>query len=136
MGNELFGVDVAGIIADALGDGLPDVTITRAAAGARQAGNLTGGRKPAPPQKFSCKGFWDDFSGPQPGIDLEVGDRKAVLIGDTIPAAALPIQRNDLITVHEDGGDVSLYVEKPVRRDPAAATYEFQCRDRRGPDKV
>lgn len=136
MGNEMFGVDIAGIIADALGDGVFDVTITREVQGARAPGNLTGGRQKAAPQSWTCKGFWDDFSGPQPGIDLQLGDRKAVLLGDTIPAGALPILRNDLITVHEDEGDVALYVEKPTRRDPAAAVYEFQCRDRRGPDKA
>jgi len=136
MGNEVFGVDIAGIIADSLGDGLFDVTITREVRGERAASNLTGGRQKSAPLSFECKGFWEDFSNTPPGIELEVGDRKAVLLGDTIPAAALPILRNDLITVHEDGGDIALYVERPMRRDPAAAVYEFQCRDRRGPDKA
>lgn len=136
MGNELFGVDIAGIVADALGDDVFDVTITREVHGDRDPDNLTAGRERAAPLNFDCKGFWEDFSNTPPGIALEVGDRKAVLIGDTIPPEALPILRNDKITVHEDMGDVSLYVERPVRRDPAAAVYEFQCRDRSGPDKV
>lgn len=133
MGNELFGVDIAGIIADALGDGLPDVTITRNTRGERDPDNLTGGR-PTEPTTVKCKGFWEDFTGtPPPGIVVELGDRKLVLIGDTIPPGGHP-RRNDACTVHEDMGDVTLYNVGPVSRDPAAATYAYQCRDRRGPD--
>jgi hypothetical protein len=128
MGNELFGVDIAGIVADALGDGLLDVTITRRTVGARQAGNLTGGPQPGPVETFDCAGFWEDFTGtPPPNVELELGDRKAVLIGDTIPAGALPLVLNDEITIEE----LTLYFVKVLSRDPAAAVYTLLCRARR-----
>jgi hypothetical protein len=135
MGNEIFGIDVAGIVADAIGDGVFDVTIERYVRGDREAGNLTGGR-PAEPEEVQCKGFWDDFTGlAPPGIVVETNDRKAVLIGDTIPAGGHP-RLNDKITVHEDGGDISLFCVGPISRDPAAAVFVYQCRDRIGPDQA
>jgi hypothetical protein len=135
MGNELFGIDLAGILADALGDGLLDVTITRYVYGERDPNALTRGRSRTP-VIFECKGFWEDYADDAPpGITVEVGDRKAVLLGDTIPAGGIP-QKNDMITVHEEAGDSSLYVWLLQSRDPAAAVYVFQCRDRQGPDGV
>lgn len=133
MGNELFGVDIAGIIADVIGDAVFDVTITRYIRGERDPENLTGGR-PVEPETVECKGFWEDFTGlPPPGVNIEAGDRKAVLIGDTIPAGGLP-RKNDKITVHEDMGDISLFCHGPLSRDPAAAVYVYQCKDHLGPD--
>lgn len=133
MGNEVFGVDIAGIIADAMGDALFGVTITRHTHGARATGNLTGGRSRAA-ETVDCVGFWEDFTGtPPPGVTLELNDRKLVLIGDTIPAGGVP-RLNDAAVVHEDGGDVGpLYVVKLLSRDPAAAVYTFLCRDRIAP---
>ncbi|MFL6864123.1 MAG: hypothetical protein ACJ8DZ_14100 [Allosphingosinicella sp.] len=133
-GNELFGIDIAGIVADSLGGGLPDVTITRETPGARDSSNLTGGPSRGKPLTFGCKGFWEDFNGTPPaGIQLEANDRKAILIGNTIPAGGAPL-RNDAITVHEEVGDSTLYVVQLLKRDPAAATFTYLCRDRRGPD--
>lgn len=134
MGNPLFGVDIAGIIADKIGPGVLEVTISREpSTGVRQAGNLTGGMVKGAPQSWTCRGFWEDFTGlPPPGVELELNDRKAVLIGDTIPPAALPLQRNDQITCE----GLSLFMVKPLSRDPAAAAYVLLCRDRRGPDNA
>jgi hypothetical protein len=131
MGNELFGVDIAGIIADSLGDGLLRVTIERPSrAATRQAGDLTGGFAAGPPQNWECAGFFEDFTGtPPPTVELKLGDRKAVLIGDTIPAD-LTVEPGDKITVHEDAGPISLFAVKLIGRDPAAAVYTYLCRDR------
>lgn len=130
MGHDLFGVDIAGIVADALGDGLLEVTISREAKRAtRQAGNLTGGLETDPPDTWTCRGYWEDFTGfPPPGVELDLNDRKAVLIGDTIPVAALPLQPNDAITCEGQ----TLYMVKVLARDPAGAVYSLLCRDRRG----
>lgn len=130
MGNELFGVDIAGIIADATGGQLLDVTVTRYADGARQPGNLTGGKTRTSTTFTGISGFWEDFTGdPPPGVEIELGDRKAVLIGDTIPAGGVP-ERNDAITMEGE----TLYAVKLLERDPAAAVYVYLCRDRQGPD--
>lgn len=126
MGSELFGVDIAGIVADVMGGQLLDVTVTRYAEGDRDPDNLTGGKPRTPATVTGISGFWEDFTrDPPPGVTVELGDRKAVLIGDTIPAGGHP-RRNDGITIE----GVTLYMVQLVSRDPASAVYVYQCRDR------
>jgi hypothetical protein len=130
MGSELFGVDIAGLVADAMAGQLFPVTVTRYTAGNRAPGNLTGGQPQTPATVTGIDGFWEDFTGdPPPGVTVELNDRKAVLIGDTIPAGGQPV-RNDAITIEGQ----TLYAVKLINRDPASAVYVYQCRDRRGPD--
>lgn len=130
MGNELFGVDIAGIILDVMGGQLLPVTVTRYTEGARTPGNLTGGKAKTPATVTGIDGFWEDFTGtPPPGVELELGDRKAVLIGDSIPAGGHPL-RNDQITIEGE----TLWCVKLLSRDPAAAVYVYLCRDR-GPSE-
>lgn len=132
MGNELFGVDIAGILADATAGQLLPVTVTRYAEAERDPGNLTGGRPKVPAPVTGIEGFWEDFTGqPPPGIEIEANDRKAVLIGDTIPVGGEP-RRNDAVEIEGQ----TLYVVQLVSRDPAGALFVYQCRDRRGPDGV
>ncbi len=130
MGNELFGVDIAGLIADNIGPGLLPVTITRYAKGERTAGDLTGGRAKVPVTVTGIRGIWEDLpSTPPAGITFELNDRIALLIGDTIPAGGLPL-RNDAIEIE----GLTLFMVQLLKRDPAAATYRYLCRDRTGPD--
>lgn len=132
MGAELFGVDIAGIIADNMAGQLFAVTVTRYTEGERDAGNLTGGKPQTPATVVGIDGFWEDFTrDPPPGVELELGDRKAVLIGDSIPAGGHPL-KNDAITIEGE----TLFMVQLISRDPASAVYVYQCRDRRGPDGV
>lgn len=132
MGNELFGVDIAGLIAEHVAPGLLDVTITRYTRGARTAGNLTGGQAKTPATVTGIKGIWEDLpKTPPAGVEFELNDRIALLIGDTIPAGGLPL-RNDAIEIE----GMTLYMVQLLGRDPAAATYRYLCRDRRGPDEA
>lgn len=129
---ELFGVDIAGIVGDAMAGQLFPVTITRNEQGERDPNNLTGGRPQEPATVVGIEGFWEDFTGqPPPGVVVELNDRKAVLIGDTIPPGGEPL-RNDAIEIEGQ----TLYMVKPISRDPASAVFVYQCRDRRGPDGV
>lgn len=128
MGNDLFGIDIAGIVFDNFDGQLFDVLIERYARGEREANNLTGGRA-VTPSTFAAQGFWEDFTSTPPGVEIELNDRKAVLIGDSIESGGIP-ERLDAITIEGQ----TLYVERQLSRDPAAATYVFHCKDRRGPD--
>lgn len=129
MGNELFGIDLAGIIADEIGPGLLDVVVTRQIAGVRDPDNLTGGIPTTAETIVGIKGFFEDFTRTPVGIEIELNDRKAVLIGDTIPAGGLPL-RGDAIEIEGE----TLYMVQLLSRDPAAAVYTYLCRDRRGAD--
>jgi hypothetical protein len=129
VGNGLFGANISGIIAGVLGPQVLPVTITKSTPGARTPGNLTAGRTKTT-RAFPCRGFWEDYTGPPPAtITLQLGDRKAILLGDTIPLGGIP-QRGDTITIEGQ----SLFVWQLQSRDPDAAVYTFQCRDRLGPD--
>jgi hypothetical protein len=121
-----MGVDIAGIIADVFGGQLADVIVTKRTRGARDPQALTAGR-PVVPQVFDgITGFWDDYTGlPPAGIELKLGDRRAVLIGDTIPAG-LVVEKDDAITIEGQ----TLFMVQLESRDPAAAVYVYQCRDR------
>ena len=131
MGNELFGVDIAGIIADEVGDGLLDVELTIYERGNRTPGNLTGGRSKTPVDpKPVRKGFWEDYTPNQiDGDQIQLNDRKAVLIGGTIPAGVV-VAKGDKITIE----GATLTVQRLQSRDPAAAVYTYQCRDTAGAD--
>lgn len=129
MGNILFGVDIAALIADNIGPGVLDVAISKKASGARDPANPANGI-PQTPSPFACKGFWEDFAPADiDGSNILLNDRKAVLIGDTIPADGIP-QKQDEITIEGR----TLAVHRLILRDPAAAVYIFHCRDRKGPD--
>ncbi len=127
MGNELFGVDIAGLIADNIGPGVLECTITKKSYAPRDAANPTKG-KTATPATHSCRGFWEDYAPADiDGTNILLNDRKAVLIGDTIPDGAIP-QKQDEITIEGK----TLVVHRLQLRDPAAAVYIYQCRDRKG----
>jgi hypothetical protein len=124
---DLFGLDIAGLIGDALGGQLLPATITRKTKGARDPAKPNAGLVPGPDLVRTAEGFWEDFTGtPPPTVQLELNDRKAVLIGASIPADVLPIVKDDAITIEGQ----TLYVVKLLNRDPAAAVYTFLCRDR------
>lgn len=132
MGNRLFGVDIAGIVAKNIGPGLLPVTITRVTEGVRQPGNLSGGREATSAQITGTRGIWEDLPrNPPPGIEFELNDRIAMLIGNTIPAGFIP-QRGDAIEIE----GITLTVVQLLSRDPAAASYRYLCRDHVGPDGV
>jgi hypothetical protein len=130
MGNVLFGVDIAAIIAGAMGDSLMDVLITKKVRGERVPGNLSAGR-PVSDVPFACAGFWDDNADVPVGVELAITDRIATLIGDTIPAGGIPVQ-GDSITIE----GITATVTRPIGRDPAAAVYTYLCSDSTGPDGV
>lgn len=130
MGNELFGVDIAGIVADNVGPAVLPVSLSKPVRGARQPGNLTGGLEPQEPVVYTAQGFYDDITGTPPP-DFKVNDRKAVIIGDTLPAGVVP-EKDWEITIE----GITLTIERLLSRDPAAAVYAYLCRDRAGPDGV
>lgn len=124
MGNQLFGVDIAGLIKDNIGPGVLDATLTKSTPGARTAGQLTGGTNPTT-STFACKGFIDRQANRDlRGTLVADGNVVIVLVGDTIDggnAASAP-ETGDRVTI-----EGTTYVINVVDRDPAAATYAVQA---------
>ncbi len=134
MGNALFGIDIAGFVADAIGPQLLDATLIVYTSGARDPQNLTAGPQRSANQ-YTCKGFWEDYSSflvtTRPENGIEASDRKAVLIGDTIPAG-VELKEGDQIEIE----GFALSFLRWESRDPAGAVYVAHCRDQRGSDGI
>ncbi len=131
---KLFGVDIAAEINRGLGPGLLDAVLTKVTGGARTTGSLTGGTNPTTTTHVA-KGFLEEYTDFQIGgtannrstdvVDgtlIQRGDRKVILLGDSINPAVVPTA-GDLVTIE---GEVFNIVR--VQRDPAAATYTMQVR--------
>ena len=119
---KLFGVDIAGIVAQSIGPGVLPTVLTKVTPGTRTPGDLTGGTNPTTTD-YSARGFLDDYRDFQiDGTIIQRGDRIALLIGDTIASSQVP-EPGDKITV-----EGATYNVVNVKRDPAAATYECQVR--------
>lgn len=118
----LFGVDIAGVIAQAMGPGLLAATLIKVFPGTRTSGNLAGGTN-ASTLSYPARGFTESYRASQIDGDLvRRGDRKVVLLGATIPGRVVP-EAGDRLTI--EGRTFSVV---RVERDPAAATYTLQVR--------
>ncbi len=118
---DYFGVDIAGIIATEIGPGVLPATLIKVTPGTRDPFNVTIGMRPTE-TIFTGRGFIDDYQDKQiDGTLVKTGDRKITLIGDTFSAIPEP---TDKIIIE----GFTHRIVNPVKRDPAAATYECQCR--------
>lgn len=118
---DLFGVDIAKAINDALGKHLVDLTLTSWTPGTRTSTARTSGTNPTS-TTATGKGIIEDYDSNQiDGTRVHVGDRKILILGKSIdPLVPKP---NDQITI-----EGSTYRVMRVKRDPAAATYSCQVR--------
>ena len=121
MGNPLFGIDIAGIVASAIGPGVLDATLTRVIPGTRGA-NPTAGTNPTT-TAYACKGFIDAKSRESIGGTLvKDGDEIIILIGGTISGGSVSPEISDKVTI--EGAD---YKVSGLDRDPAGATFTLLC---------
>lgn len=125
MGNNLFDADIAGQLADGMGDLLMPVTITRRTRSALDtnptgAGTLTTSTHQARGFKESYKLSLID------GTAVIRGDQRVTILGDTIRPALTPVEPapNDRVTI----GGRAYTVVALEDTDPDAATYVLQCR--------
>lgn len=120
-GNKLFGVDIAAIVDKAMSAGLLPVTLTHITPGTRGA-DSTAGTQPTE-TTHAARGIVDDYSrGEIDGTMIVFGDKKILLIGDSISPTAEP-ESGDRIEI-----EGSTYSIIHVKRDPAKATYVCQSR--------
>jgi hypothetical protein len=117
----LFGLDIAGIVNDALSGagGLRPGTLATTSPGTRTGGSLTGGTNPTT-TSHSFQGFVETKEVRRKG---QVGaDLMAVvtIIGASVTPSVVP-EVNDVATI--DGTSYTLV--ELLKRDPAEAVYEF-----------
>ena len=119
----LFGLDIAKIIDDGLAaaGGVLTGTLTKTAPGTRTPGSLTDGTNPVE-TTHSFRGFFENRSESRfPGQLQTTGGEVLSILGASLPAGVEP-EVNDKATL--EGAEYELV--KLVRRDPAAALYEFK----------
>lgn len=122
MGNILFGVDIASIVDGAISPGLLPATLHSITPGTRTPGDPTAGTNPTTTD-HAGRGIIDDYDEKEiDGDVIRVGDRKILLIGNSIAGLTVP-KPNDEVTI-----EGRRYTAVRVKRDPAAATYTIQAR--------
>ena len=119
---DLFGINIAKLIADNVGPGVLDAILTKVTDGTRTPGDLTAGLNPTTAD-YTCKGFVDDYSAYQvDGTLIKANDHKVTLLGGTLQGGIVP-QQGDKVFIEN-----TTYEIVKVKRDPAAATYLCQAR--------
>ena len=127
-GNKLFGVDIAAIVDKAMSASLLPATLTHITPGTRGA-DSTAGTQPTE-TTHAARGIVDEYSRGEiastsdrtDGTMIVFGDKKILLIGDSISPTAEP-ESGDRIEI-----EGSTYSIIHVGRDPAKATYVCQSR--------
>lgn len=123
MSNNLFGVDLAGIIHQAISPGVLAATLVKRTPGTRTVGALTGGTN-ATSTSYACRGFVDTYSHFQIASGLvKAQDKKVVLIGKSISSGTVSPTPGDQVTI-----EGATYEVVAVERDPAGATFTVQAR--------
>lgn len=123
MGNNLFGADIAGKLAKALGPGLLPMTLIKVVPGTRTPTDPSAGTNPTR-RSFPCRGILDTYKlGQIDGTIIKHGDRKALILGGTLPKGVSP-EPNDEVKIEGS----TFTVCNPVERDPDAASYLCQVR--------
>ena len=118
----IFGADIAGIIAKELGPLVFDQTLTKTA-NTRDPADST--KMVTVETDYPCKGFVDVYSDKWVnGTTVKVDDHKIVILGGTLATGIVP-EPGDKITAE---GKIFVIVKDGVMRDPASATYECQSR--------
>ena len=118
---DLFGLDIKGIVADALSGQLVSGTLTEVQVGVRAADSTEGRAQVAVDHAF--EGIIDDYTDREIfGTSIEAGDRRVLIITGLLATAVVP-EPNWRVTI-----EGSTYRVIAVKRDPAEATYTLQVR--------
>ncbi len=119
---DIFGLDIAGLIGDVLGDEVFDQTLIKVTS-SRDATNPS--KQTQSETNHDCKGFVDNYSKENMrGTSVRITDHKIVILGATLPAGIEPEPGDKIIAE----GKTFTIVDEGVVRDPASATYECQSR--------
>ena len=122
MGNNLFGADIAGALASALGSSLLPAKLIKLVV---TPNPLPGRPDTETETEYPARGFIDTYDTREiDGTRVKQSDRKISLLGDTIDGLQVP-EPGDKITIE---GVTYEITSGGVNRDPDKALYECQCR--------
>lgn len=116
MGNNLFGADIAGKIANRLGPRLAAMTLIKRTPGTRTPSAVSAGTNPTE-RRFACRGVLSSRLRNEDGTLLPTSQHTILILGDTLPPNVVP-ELNDRIVAEGSTWNIG-----PVARDPDAAAY-------------
>ena len=118
---ELFGLDIAQLVADNLGDSLPEGVLKKKVAGGRDPDDSTK-QLPSTYTNHTCAAFRDDYDEGTLGATAIRREKSVIsIIGDTIEGGVVP-HKGDIINL--EGEDWT--IDGVPGRDPAGAVYECE----------
>lgn len=121
---DLFGLDIKGIVADAItsAGGLVSGTLTEIVTGAR-TGDITGGKAHTETVHTFTDGILSGYSDDEiNGTTIQKGDQQILIIAGSLSSAVVP-ETNWKVAI-----EGKTYRVVNVSRDPAEATYALQVR--------
>ena len=121
---DLFGLDIAGIVKDAIGSagGLLSVTLHKRVPGTRNPVDLAAGIVPTF-TAYVCEGVISDYSNREiDGTLIQTGDRQVLILASGLAVDPAP---DDRVTV-----EGKTYQLVSVSRDPARAAFTCVARGR------
>jgi hypothetical protein len=121
MGNNLFGANIAGQIARALGSSLLPGTLTKKTQGTRDPNNLAAGRQ-GTPTTHTFRGIRQGMDALRKDTIVPDASDSVLILGDTITPSATPVV-GDRITIESIN-----FTIVSVDRDPDAAAYTCQVK--------
>jgi hypothetical protein len=124
MAKKLFGIDIAGIVADSL-PGMFSGVLTQKTPGTRTPGNLGGGTNPTS-TSYAFKGFASTFDMEQKDALVRGASHTILIIAKTLQGGTIEPRPQDTIVLTDDpqlGSKTCTIVENGVERDPASATW-------------
>ena len=117
----IFGADIAGVIAGALGELVFSQTLVKSVT-TRDPSDAT--KVIIVKTEHPHRGFIDNYRNENMrGTSVRITDHKIVILGATLPAGIVPEPGDSIIAE----GKTFVIKTDGVMRDPAAATYECQC---------
>ena len=118
--SDLFGLDIAGILSDAIGSagGLAPATLVKVHLGSRVPGDLAGGTR-ADTLEYATTGTLSTRTEHDPQTLTRRERMVVTLLGAALTAAGVVPEAGDRVAIEGATYDVVA-----VDRDPAAATYE------------
>jgi len=120
---DLFGVDIQGILKDAIGDGFPLITLRKVSTGDRSTANPSQGRT-ITKTPYQARGILASYADRQiDGTIVKTGDRNVLIVAGTLPDNIEPKPQDEIVA------ETATWKVINVSRDPAAATYSCQVRE-------
>lgn len=127
MGNNLFGVNISGLIHKHVSPGVLKAVLRKFTdEDATGTGASILSPKTKTPVNHDCNGFVETFDQDVDNVNgtpIQEDDRQVIIIGDSLPAGIIP-KKNDEIDIEGSTFKVLALIE----RDPDAATYNLHVR--------